>query len=680
MGVGGVVVTGFTQGVKVESEHERYLHNQRVLREAKQALLQYAYNYPVTNGFGPGRLPCPDTNNNGAPNPVFYCGGPNGIVGRFPWAEPKLNFYDARDATGERLWYAVSRNFANQGPLVKINSDTAGSITIRDRSGGLRYDGADLTPASGVAAVIIAPGAAITRNGILQNRAAAPNNPASYLDRFGANDNATFINQSTDNGFVNGPIESIATGDLVINDQMIVVTASEVIAMAEKATLQAYRKAILDYLDKTGGVYPWLYNYEDIEYIVGTEDVDVAIEKLSSLYPVDPVFSNEKDTYLGIDTSGDDDGIFGRIPSFFSEYFTRGVSLPIESDLKITVTIDYSAITPVPATISHGNLPLLGDGVNPPEHVLEFTIPADELTDLRFTEDADDPKGRLTATLAAARTENQLLYFWDEDESGRTGNWRLCPNGGDEISDCHRDGGQNPTPGGANDSREEILILDLVVSLPAGTITFDTDFSAAPTSVVSAGDGDGHATISATVQGTALDLAPAAVTAPSIKLFWQYDAHYHEDPGGSDPPEVFEMEEQNANIDDGLDPVEWLGGTTVELEMRFYPELPYWAYEDGWHNAIRMAYALEYKPPATGPCIIDTTCLKLDDAAQTPQDKISLLVLGGEHDWIDTDNDGELADEMEDDKGSVFDNGNTNDNATFYRRRNNDKILVIEEL
>ncbi|MGD8841693.1 MAG: hypothetical protein PVI70_18950, partial [Gammaproteobacteria bacterium] len=60
MGLGGVVVASFTEGARQETERERYLHNQRVLREAKQALLQYAYNYPQFFNEGPGRLPCPD--------------------------------------------------------------------------------------------------------------------------------------------------------------------------------------------------------------------------------------------------------------------------------------------------------------------------------------------------------------------------------------------------------------------------------------------------------------------------------------------------------------------------------------------------------------------------------------------------------------------------------------------
>jgi hypothetical protein len=59
MGIGGVVTAGFTQNVKKFADHERFLHNERVLKEAKQALLMYAYRYPETalafNGTIPGR-------------------------------------------------------------------------------------------------------------------------------------------------------------------------------------------------------------------------------------------------------------------------------------------------------------------------------------------------------------------------------------------------------------------------------------------------------------------------------------------------------------------------------------------------------------------------------------------------------------------------------------------------
>jgi hypothetical protein len=62
-----------------------------------------------------------------------------------------MQFYDVRDASNERLWYAVSQNFANPD-LDVINSDTLGTITIHDQTGSVIYDGS----VAGVAAVIIA--------------------------------------------------------------------------------------------------------------------------------------------------------------------------------------------------------------------------------------------------------------------------------------------------------------------------------------------------------------------------------------------------------------------------------------------------------------------------------------------------------------------------------------------
>ena len=68
---------------------------------------------------------------------------PNGgaIVGRFPWNDPNMDFYDIRDASGERLWYVVSSNFANSKPAGTdvINSDTAGTITLIDPSGQVTH-------------------------------------------------------------------------------------------------------------------------------------------------------------------------------------------------------------------------------------------------------------------------------------------------------------------------------------------------------------------------------------------------------------------------------------------------------------------------------------------------------------------------------------------------------------
>jgi hypothetical protein len=215
-----------------------------------------------------------------------------------------LNLYDIRDADGERLWYAVSSTFRPQAAIV--NSDISGNLTLRDQQGNVIYDGSNPGGLAqyGIAAVIIAPGAVTARNGAAQDRSIANvNNPVHYLDLvFGTEDNATRILGDPTDGFILGPVDTLSTD--AVNDQFIVITAEEVIAMAEKATLQAYRTAINDYLTRTGNVYPWLYNYTGVPDVAG----------LSSYYPVDSVWATELATNLDN---------FGRIPSIFGDYFTE---------------------------------------------------------------------------------------------------------------------------------------------------------------------------------------------------------------------------------------------------------------------------------------------------------------------------------------------------------------------
>jgi Tfp pilus assembly protein PilX len=231
MGFGAVTLTGLLTSNLSEIERARFIHNKRVLEEAKQSLLMYAYNYPsmdigrcagetpdgatteagclaattpgtwltytnLTLSKGPGRLPCPDHNNDGQVD-ISEDGANCGLVGRFPWDQEGMGFYDARDADGERLWYAVSEEFRNIDPIdpdlggdVIVNSESGSeknNITIVDQSGVIQYQG----DVNGVAAVIIAPGPPINRdndgNGsyeTAQNRAADPNDPENYLDTF----------------------------------------------------------------------------------------------------------------------------------------------------------------------------------------------------------------------------------------------------------------------------------------------------------------------------------------------------------------------------------------------------------------------------------------------------------------------------------------------------------------
>ena len=489
--------------------------------------------------------------------------------------------------------------------------------------------------------------------------------------------------------------------------------------MAEKATLQAYRKAINDYLAKTGGVYPWLYNYDGIEYDPGAdpvETVDDAIDKLSSYFPVggcddsltyppdppswhneadcvdnggawDVGFAAELEDYIGRDTAGGDDGIFGRIPSAFSEYFTETDSQPIESTFEMEVTVDggafsgfipYSQTFPVAASgefefvdrlWNSSSTDLYGDYDGFTAESINGVVSA-----LRF-EDLDPDVGSLDTKLTGTfETDASVawgglpsppsyIFFWDGITIGSTGKWRKCETAAGHIDDCHVDGSGLPDVHETGQHSIRLLrITAIELVFTAGeSFEFEIDSSAA-SPVVNAADGSSHATITGTFAASEINL-----DATTIRVSYEIDNNYITGP--RNPP--------NFNIDEsGTMDIRGFADPAVTLTFRFLPILPKWAFDNGWHNSIRMAYAPEYKPPGTGPCIVGDTCLKLDDSAGVPQNVAALLVIAGQHDWTDTD----VNLRLKNDLLTVFDNGNENKNPTFYHHRGNDKLLVIDEL
>ena len=702
MGIGGVAITGFTRGAKQDTEHQRYLHNQRMLKEAKQALLQYAYNYPITNDLGPGRLPNADTDNDGISED-------GSTFGRLPWAQPNLNLYDIRDADGQRLWYAVSSSFRPQAAA--INSSTSGTITLRDQTGGIIFDGSNAADLDqyGIAAVIIAPGAVTDRNGVSQDRSVANGDDpfdyteavgndddedtdpgiitaSNYLDLVvGTEDNADFTHSDAANGLILGPVNNLT------NDQFIVITAAEVIAMAEKATLQAYRDSINVYLNNVactgetpdgsgttealclanGGVwdpvYPWLYNYDGIEYDVGGgELVDVAIDKLSTYFPADANFATEKGNYLGIDT----DGIFGRIPSTFAEYFTEVNSQAIETRLGGSMTLIDPVTAPDTFTLTEtfcNSCPqgttgsrLFDPGVEGP--VLHFES-TQILTGVRFVDIDPGAIGddvRIIATFPTPESIPFDLYFLGVHNTPGTV-WTACPEdqfgvnpgGANELSDCN-----------GLSSNRSILHLQGTIDFSGVDQEFDFDNTTLPTIAWSRASDAAHAWITGTYPANGIISFPGVISS----VTYEYEGDWN----------MVDTLIDTGDITYATGTVDITGFSLASLTLgiRYYPELPAWALNNGWHNAMRMAYARGYEPGGTGPCIIDSTCLNLEDSPAGPQDKISLLVIAGQHNWQDSDGDGTLEDELE----PVFDGGNHNDNHTFYRHIGNDKILVIDEL
>jgi hypothetical protein len=222
---------------------------QEALAEAKQALLAYAGSVNLTpGGCGtncprPGDLPCPDTNNDG--NAETTCGNAAGTtgqalrLGRLPWRT--LGLTDLRDGNGERLWYAVSSRYKRNTRFRPLNSDTTATITLRDTAGNIVNNG---TATTGLAALIIAPGASFVRtDGVAQTRSNANQNLAvHYLDVAFGEDNQNFVDSNV-NGFISGPIRD-AAGNVLVNDQVLGISRADMIEVMEKRVLAEVRNAL----------------------------------------------------------------------------------------------------------------------------------------------------------------------------------------------------------------------------------------------------------------------------------------------------------------------------------------------------------------------------------------------------------------------------------------------------
>lgn len=192
------------------------------MQEAKAALIAYAAQqaWTITNGSGaandqPGNLPCPSADENGGS--ISTCTTEATRVGRFPWAKVGAN--KIYDGSGNLLWYALSANFRNAPGTTIINSDTQGTLTVTGTS-----------PATKVVALIIAPGSPL--GGQLRSSSAAI---ANYLEGSNANtaDSDTY---------------TTATSSDTFNDQVLVVTQAELMAVIEPAVASRIESTIKPYL------------------------------------------------------------------------------------------------------------------------------------------------------------------------------------------------------------------------------------------------------------------------------------------------------------------------------------------------------------------------------------------------------------------------------------------------
>jgi len=228
--------------------------------DVKAALIGYAISGDAETQWRPGELPCPDTNNDGLQETTCAAGA----LGRVPWKT--LNIPEPKDAYQETLWYAVSSNFYHKGSGGSpnpINSDTVGNLTIYNNSTSGASTPAGSLITSRAAAVIFAPGQALST----QNRTPTTSAPcvttgttielnlcaANYLDSItgtGAISNASL-----------NPTQFVKTdsSSTTFNDQLIYITSDELIPIVEKRVVTVMMSLLKSYKTQTG-----FYPYADV--------------------------------------------------------------------------------------------------------------------------------------------------------------------------------------------------------------------------------------------------------------------------------------------------------------------------------------------------------------------------------------------------------------------------------
>jgi hypothetical protein len=271
---------------RLAQDTARDVQTQKVLKQAKKALIDYAVNYPELHEDsdripGPGYLPCPDQDPGADLDPdagetdfdedmvgQTNCTESTGTtVGRLPTRD--LGLDNLVDAAGERLWYAVAQEYKhNQTSDHVLNSETPAS---------LRLDGDD----EQIVAVIIAPGAPIAgqdgRDEALADLYVDNGTPATdwyqEVSEYLEDDNATngdgaYVSaptatgsptQCTDNSLDDDEIESQC-----FNDQVVTITRAELMSAVEARVANDVRAALESWRnDVGGGAYPWLQPYVD---------------------------------------------------------------------------------------------------------------------------------------------------------------------------------------------------------------------------------------------------------------------------------------------------------------------------------------------------------------------------------------------------------------------------------
>lgn len=166
--LGLLAIATLARALSAPADNEARLATERVLARARDALAAYGAlgNAAGNHNNSPGALPCPDIDGNDGESD-FSC---SGHIGRLPWKT--LGMGALLDGAGECLWYARSPTFSNNIQTSQRGS-SADKPPLNPATPGGIIEVSTFGPTGGrVAAVIIAPGRALSgqaRSGGLGN-------------------------------------------------------------------------------------------------------------------------------------------------------------------------------------------------------------------------------------------------------------------------------------------------------------------------------------------------------------------------------------------------------------------------------------------------------------------------------------------------------------------------------
>lgn len=225
-------------------QSERNKSTSDALAQAKDALIGNAASDPTL----PGSLPCPDnhiigTNSEGTADSLSGNNCPY-YIGRLPWKSLRLP--DLRDASGERLWYALSVNFRPQTLTPhSVNSETNGTLNL---TGSLT--------ANNVVAIIFAPGTPINT----QSRGSVSANCATLNTSVPQTNCAENYLEGTNaalNTAASPNINFQADSSAAFNDQLITITSAQLFPPVEMRVAREAKNCLDGYAILNSYKYPW---------------------------------------------------------------------------------------------------------------------------------------------------------------------------------------------------------------------------------------------------------------------------------------------------------------------------------------------------------------------------------------------------------------------------------------